>query len=86
MPNHLRGTGLMRAHQPLFFQGFKNFRRPAAPDFQTALQQRRQLIVGDCRQLKIDTDSYNENWNDAEPIQMSLDFSADVEELELVGA
>lgn len=53
---------------------------------QAALQQRRQQIVGDCRQLKIDTDSYNENWNDAEAIQMSLNFEADVEELELVGA
>ena len=52
---------------------------------QAALQQRRQQIVGDCRQLKIDTDSYNENWNDAGAIQMSLDFTADVEELELAG-
>jgi len=53
---------------------------------QVALKQRRQQIVGDCKQLKIDTDSYNENWNTSEPIQMSLNFTADVEELELVGA
>ena len=52
---------------------------------QAAPQQRRPQIVGDCRPRKIDTDSYNENWNDAGAIQMSLDFTADVEELELAG-
>ncbi len=59
----------------------------AEPEFmQVALQQRRHQIVGDCRQLKIDTDSYNENWNSSEAIQMSFNFTADVEELELVEA
>lgn len=59
----------------------------AEPDFMhVALQQRRHQIVGDCKQLKTDTDSYNENWNTAEPIQMSLNFTADVEELDLVEA
>lgn len=59
----------------------------AEPEFmQVALQQRRQQIVGDCSQLKTDTDSYNENWNSAADIQMSFDFTADVEELELVEA
>ena len=53
---------------------------------QVAFQQRRQQIVGDCKQLKIDTDSYNENWNRSEPIQMSFNFTADIEELELVEA
>ena len=59
----------------------------AEPEFmQTALQQRRQQIVGDCKQLKTDTDSYNENWNWSADIQMSCNFTADVEELELVEA
>ena len=49
---------------------------------QIAFQQRRQQIVGDCRQLKADVDSYNENYNDALPIQMVFDFTEDVEELE----
>jgi hypothetical protein len=35
-----------------------------------AFQQRRQQIVGDCRQLKNDVDSYNENRNPGEPIQL----------------
>ena len=46
-----------------------------------ALQQRRQQIVGDCRQLKTDVDSYNENGNKGVPIQIVLDFTEDVAEL-----
>lgn len=49
-----------------------------------AFQQRRQQIVGDCRQLKTDMDSYNENWSSGEPIQMSFDFTLDLEELATV--
>src|SRR5437879_4193909 len=45
-----------------------------------ALQQRRHQILGDCRQLKTDADSYNENAAPLEPIQMVLDFSRDLEE------
>lgn len=48
-----------------------------------SFQNRRQQIVGDCRQLKVDIDSYNENWNTEEPIQLCLDFADDVAELEL---
>jgi len=51
-----------------------------------ALQQRRSQIVGDCKQLKTDTDSYNENENAGEPIQMVLDFTRDVEEAEAEAA
>jgi hypothetical protein len=47
-----------------------------------ALQQRRQQIVGDCRQLKADADSYNENNNPGKPIQMVFDFTKDLVELE----
>jgi len=47
-----------------------------------AFQQRRQQIVGDCRQLKTDVDSYNENGNNGIPIQIVLDFTEDVAELE----
>lgn len=46
-----------------------------------AFQQRRQQIVGDCRQLKTDLDSYNENRNPGDPIQMIFDFTLDLEEL-----
>ena len=47
-----------------------------------AFQQRRQHIVGECRQLKTDVDSYNENINIEEPIQIVFDFTYDLEELE----
>jgi hypothetical protein len=52
---------------------------------QVATQQRRQQIVGDCVQLKRDVDSYNENRKPAEPIQIELNFTADVEEVEALG-
>ena len=49
-----------------------------------AFQQRRQQIVGDCRQLKADVDSYNENRNPGPPVQLVLDFTADVQEMEVI--
>jgi hypothetical protein len=45
-----------------------------------ALQQRRQQIVGDCRQLKTDADSYNDNKNPGASINIVFDFTYDVEE------
>lgn len=51
-----------------------------------ALQQRRQQIVGDCRQLKTDADSYNENANPGAPIQLIFDFTDDLAELEVMEA
>ncbi|HKZ53833.1 MAG TPA: hypothetical protein VJ123_00020 [Anaerolineales bacterium] len=47
-----------------------------------AFKQRRHQIVGDCRQLKADVDSFNENRSSADPIQMSFDFTNDLLELE----
>lgn len=48
----------------------------------SAFQQRRHQIVGDCRQLKVDMDSYNQNANEGPAIQMIFDFTLDLEELE----
>ena len=47
-----------------------------------SFQQRRQQIVGDCRQLKIDVDSYNDRHPNVEPIQMIFDFTRDLAEIE----
>ena len=47
-----------------------------------ALKQRRRAILGDCRQLKLDVDSYNENRSPVAPIQMSFDFTNDLLEME----
>ena len=48
-----------------------------------AFLNRRRQILGDCRQLKTDVDSFNDNHNSGEPVQMVLDFSRDLEEEEL---
>ena len=53
-----------------------------------AFAQRRKQIVGDCHQLKTDVDYYNEANSTNEPIQVILDFTQDVEEIqetELIG-
>lgn len=49
---------------------------------EVAFQQRRVQIVGDCRQLKADVDSYNESRPAEPPIQLIFDFTRDLEELE----
>lgn len=57
---------------------------PNAPHehFVKSFGQRRQQIVGDCYQLKTDADVYNDHRKPAEPIQIVLDFTLDVEELQ----
>lgn len=47
-----------------------------------SFQHRRKGIVGDCRQMKIDVDSYNDAHVEAEPIQIVFDFTMDLAELE----
>jgi hypothetical protein len=53
---------------------------------QMSFQHRRHGIVGDCRQMKIDLDSYNDTHPDDEPIQMIFDFTMDLAELEAADA
>lgn len=50
--------------------------------FVRSFAQRRQQIVGDCVQLKTDVDVYNDKRNPTEPIQIPLDFTLDVAELQ----
>lgn len=61
---------------------WEDIRTASREHMEIALQQRRQQIVGDCKQLKMDMDSFNENNNSAGPIQMIFDFTDDLEELE----
>lgn len=58
---------------------------PNAPHehFVKSFAQRRQQIVGDCCQLKTDVDVYNDQRLPNEPIQIILDFTRDVEELQM---
>jgi hypothetical protein len=59
----------------------------ASPQFMAqSIQQRREAIADDCWQLKQDLDSYNQYHNPAEPLQVLLDFSEDVEEREAARA
>ena len=51
--------------------------------FVRSFAQRRQQIVGDCFQLKTDVDVYNGKDSSQAPIQIILDFTYDVEELQL---
>lgn len=53
---------------------------------QISFQQRRRAIIGDCRQLKTDVDSYNEAHTAAEPIQVVFDFQMDLAEFEAAEA
>jgi hypothetical protein len=57
--------------------------RTASRDhMQMSFQHRRRGIVGDCRQLKVDVDSYNDSHVEDEPIQVVFDFTMDLAELE----
>jgi hypothetical protein len=49
---------------------------------QKAFTQRRNQIIGDCFQLKVDVDVYNDLNQDQPQIQLVLDFSDDVAERE----
>lgn len=59
-------------------------RNASREHMQISFQQRRQQIVGDCRQLKNDVDSFNDNASANHPINMVFDFTFDLAELELV--
>lgn len=47
-----------------------------------AIAQRRQQIVGDCYQLKVDVDHFNDVRGGEESIQLILDFTHDIEEMQ----
>lgn len=57
--------------------------RTASPEhIRVGFQQRREQILGECKHLKMAVDSYNDNLNNGEPLQMIFDFTADLMELE----
>ncbi|WNC95578.1 hypothetical protein RI103_39495 (plasmid) [Paraburkholderia sp. FT54] len=51
--------------------------------FVRSFSQRRQQVIGDCFQLKTDVDVYNAKNAKQPPIQVVLDFTYDVEELQM---
>lgn len=52
---------------------------------QLAFQQRRNQIVGDCVQLKRDVESYNDNNEHGEKVQMEFNLTYDIAEREQPG-
>jgi hypothetical protein len=55
----------------------------ATPEhMQISFQQRRQMMLADNHQHKTDVDSYNQNWNTADPLVFSYDYREDLQELE----
>lgn len=68
------------------FTEWDDIRTAPRKHMQISFQQRRRAIVGDCRQLKVDLDSYNEAHAKAEPLQVSFDFNMDLAELEAAAA
>ncbi len=84
-----RGRSVRAKHVARLTQGgqqrhmWADIRRTNREFMETALQQRRCQIVGDCRQLKFDADYYNDANPDEEPIQMFFDFTDELEQAEL---
>ncbi len=65
-----------------------DMRSAAREHMETAFAYKRQLIFSDCRQLKLEIDSYNQNFNTGRPIQGIFDFTNDLieDELDLGGS
>ena len=62
-----------------------DIRKAPRKHMEVAFQQRREQIVGDCRQLQRDIDYYNKAHPDERPVQMVFDFTEDVEEMAFSG-
>ena len=77
---HVARYGTGSSQIPLW----EDIRSASREHMDISFQQRRQQILGDCRRLKTDVDSFNENYCSGEPIQMVFDFTDDLVELELV--
>jgi hypothetical protein len=64
------------------FTLWADIRTASQTHMERAFQQRRRQILGDCRQLKSDVDSFNDNRQPEQPIQVVFDFTLDLAELE----
>lgn len=68
------------------FTEWDDIRSASRLHMQLSFQQHRRKITGECRQLKIDLDSYNEAHHDDEPMQISFNFEMDIAEFEAADA
>jgi hypothetical protein len=72
--------------QGVLFTEWDDIRTAPRQHMQIAFQQKRKAIVGECRQLKTDMDSYNDAHPKVAPIQVSFDFNMDIAEIEAAAA
>ncbi len=61
-------------------------RRATHDQMELSFQQRPKGVVSDCRQLKTDVDSYNDNYNNGEQIKIVFDFTTDLLEAEMANS
>lgn len=78
--NKVRVMHAVRVKQGSLWDEIDSISRPM---MQASLRQRRQQVVHDCYQMKVDKDHYNKLHSDEEPIQLVLDFTVDMLEMEL---
>lgn len=68
------------------FTEWDDIRTAPRQHMQLAFQQKRKAIVGECRQLKTDMDSFNDAHPETPQIQISFDFTMDLAEFEAAAA
>jgi hypothetical protein len=72
--------------QGVLFTEWDDIRTAPRQHMQISFQQRRKAIVGECRQLKTDQDSYNDAHPTDAPLQVSFNFEMDIAEFEAAAA
>jgi hypothetical protein len=68
--------------QGVLFTEWDDIRTATRQHMHLSSQNKRRSIVGECRQMKVDLDSYNEAHPDQVAIQISFDFTMDIAEYE----
>lgn len=68
--------------QGVLFTEWDDIRTATRDHMHLSSQHKRRAIVGECRQMKTDLDSYNEAHPEQDPIQISFDFTMDIAEYE----
>lgn len=72
--------------QGTLFTEWDDIRTASRSHMHLSSQQKRRSIVGECRQLKTDIDSFNDAHPNETPIQISFDFTMDIAEIEAAKA
>lgn len=82
------GRKVRTKHAVVFRRGdnqtvlWDDIRKAPRRHMEISFQQRRERIVGDCKQLKADVGSYNGSHLTEDPLQIVFDFREDLREME----